>query len=97
MRGFVVKHLPSTFTWACVYVMCISIADVLGTRVNNSSGQQNFMKTFHNEANTSKSFSEALILASTNPQYDKRLFIDLPVQYIHENYKLRTCCVHKLF
>ena len=62
--------------------MCISIADVLGTRVNNSSGQQNFMKTFHNEANTSKSFSEALILASNNPQYDKRLFIDLPVQYM---------------
>ena len=29
-----------------------------------------------------KSFSEALILASTNPQYDKRLFIDLPVQYM---------------
>ena len=27
---------------------------------------------------TGKSFSEALILASTNPQYDKRLFIDLP-------------------
>ena len=31
---------------------------------------------------TGKSFSEALILASTNPQYDERLFIDLPVQYI---------------
>ena len=30
---------------------------------------------------TGKSFSEALILASTNPQYGKRLFIDLPVQY----------------
>ena len=29
---------------------------------------------------TGKSFSKALILASTNPQYDKRLFIDLPVQ-----------------
>ena len=28
---------------------------------------------------TGKSFSEALILASTHPQYDKRLFIDLPV------------------
>ena len=27
---------------------------------------------------TGKSFSEALILASTNPQYDKRLFIELP-------------------
>ena len=26
--------------------------------------------------------SEALILAATNPQYDKRLFIDLPVQYM---------------
>ena len=25
---------------------------------------------------------EALTLASTNPQYDKRLFIDLPVQYM---------------
>ena len=27
---------------------------------------------------TGKSFSEALILASTNPQYDKRLFMKLP-------------------
>ena len=33
-------------------------------------------------AHTGKSFSESLILASTNPQYDKRLFIDLPVQYM---------------
>ena len=32
--------------------------------------------------NTGKSLSEALILWSTNPQYDKRLFIDLPVQYM---------------
>ena len=31
---------------------------------------------------TGKYFSEALILASTNTQYDKRLVIDLPVQYI---------------
>ena len=31
---------------------------------------------------TGKSFSEALIPASTNPQYDKRLLIDLPVQYM---------------
>ena len=30
---------------------------------------------------TGKSFSEALILASTNPQYDNRLFIDLPVRW----------------
>ena len=31
---------------------------------------------------TGKSFSEVLILASTNPQYDKRLFIELRVQYM---------------
>ena len=31
---------------------------------------------------TGKSFSEALIFASTNPKYDKRLFIELPVQYM---------------
>jgi hypothetical protein len=29
--------------------------------------------------NTGKSLSEPLILASTNPHYDKILFIDLPV------------------
>ena len=26
--------------------------------------------------------SEAFILTSTNPQYDKRLFIDLPIKYV---------------
>ena len=31
---------------------------------------------------TGKSLSIALILGSTNPQYDKRLFNDLPVQYM---------------
>ena len=31
---------------------------------------------------TGKYLSEALILASTNPQYDNRLFIELQVQYI---------------
>ena len=31
---------------------------------------------------TGKSLSEAFILTSTNPQYDKILFIDLPVQYM---------------
>ena len=31
---------------------------------------------------TGKQFSEALIFVSTNPQYGKRLFIDLPAQYM---------------
>ena len=38
-----------------------------------------------------KSLSEALIFASTDPQYDNRLFIELQVQYLG-----RTCCVQKL-
>ena len=57
---------------------------------------------------TGKSLTEALIFATTNPQYDDRLFIELQVQYrkipssnsIHENSKLKpweTCCVQKLF
>ena len=33
--------------------------------------------------NTGKSLSEALIFASTNPQYDVRLFIELQVQYMN--------------
>jgi hypothetical protein len=32
-----------------------------------------------NHLGTGKSLSEPLIIASTNPQYGKRLFIDLPV------------------
>ena len=48
---------------------------------------------------TGKSLSEALIFASTNPQYDDRLFIELQVQYmkIPSSNLGRTCCVQKLF
>ena len=50
----------------------------------------NLVQMFHTL--TGKSFSEALILASVNPRYDKRLFIEFP-----EKYKFRTCCVQILF
>ena len=48
---------------------------------------------------TGKSLSEALIFASTNPQYDNRLFIELQVQYVKipSSNLGRTCCVQKLF
>ena len=61
---------------------------------------------------TGKSFSEGLILASTNLQYDKRLFIDLPVLYmkttssehvVHincsecQNKNKKTIYVHNMF
>ena len=48
---------------------------------------------------TGKSFSEAPILASTNQQYDKRLFIESPVQHMkttsaeHVQSMARTCSV----
>ena len=42
------------------------------------------------EENTGKFFSEAIILESVNPQYDKRLFIEFPEKYT-------TCCVQILF
>ena len=51
---------------------------------------------------TGKSFSEALILASTNPQYHKRLFIELPVQHMkttsaeHGQNMFLPCSVHVL-
>jgi hypothetical protein len=48
---------------------------------------------------TGKSLSEALVFASTKPQYDDRLFIELQVQYmkIPSSNLGRTCCVQRLF
>ena len=48
---------------------------------------------------TGRSFSEALIFSSTNPQYDDGLFIELQVRYkkIPSSNRGRTCCVQKLF
>ena len=40
---------------------------------------------------TGKFFSEALILASTNPQYDKRLFMELPWKPQAQNMGMITC------
>ena len=46
---------------------------------------------------TGKSLSEALIFASTNPQYDDRLFIELQVQYmkIPSTNLEKTCCAKR--
>ena len=50
---------------------------------------------------TGKSLTEALIVASTNPQYDKTLFIELQGQFMkiaraeHQQNICRTCCLHK--
>ena len=49
---------------------------------NKDYSLRNIAKEIFTSLNTGKSFSEALILASTNAQYDKRLFIELQVQYM---------------
>ena len=55
--------------------------------------------TSQSPPSTGKSLSEALIFASTNPQYDKRLFIELQVQYmkIPSSNLGRTYYIQKLF
>ena len=62
----------------------------------DQKGQKHWVFTW---SDTGKSLSEALIFASTKPQYDDRLFIVLQVQYMKiPSLNLgRTCCVQKLF
>ena len=55
------------------------------------------IKSINLAQDTSKSFSEALIFASTNPQYDKRLFIDLPVLYMKTTSSGHVCAFHVIF
>ena len=51
---------------------------------------------------TGKSLSEALIFVSTNPKYEKRLFIELQVQYMkiasaeHILFQNNLCTQHVL-
>ena len=49
-------------------------------RINQISLVKSKIKKYTMIFGTGKSFSEALILVSTNPQYDLRLFIELRVQ-----------------
>ena len=37
---------------------------------------------------------QKVIFASTNPQYDNRMFIELQIQYLHENYKHKSRLEH---
>ena len=89
--------IPSgTFHKKSVYISALSRRSLhfLFVFLCNFTGQRHFIqRQFIFTGCTGKS----LILASTNnPQYDKRLFIDLPVQYMKTT-ELRTCCVYKLF
>ena len=48
----------------------------------NADQKNNCVQCAKLRSSTGKYLSEALILASTNPQYDDRLFIELQVQYM---------------
>ena len=52
---------------------------------------------FNLKADTGKSFSEAVILVSTNPQYDKILFIELRVQYLKTTSSEHVVCTNCFF
>jgi hypothetical protein len=54
-------------------------------------GPPTHLLTYVSINSTGKSLSEALIFASTNPQYDDRLFI------VHENCKLRIPAEHVVY
>ena len=65
---------------------------------NNNCSMQNLYSNFFNKirALTGISFSEALIVASNNPQYDKRLFMELPWKLQAQNMG-RTCSALVVF
>ena len=57
-------HCTASFIWCNLVIL-------------NHRDLQRFRSLWLNSSSTGKSFSEALILASVNPQYDKRLFSGL--------------------
>ena len=61
------------------------------------SGGHSFHVKFLTQIFTGKYFSKALILATTNPQYDKRLFIKLQVQCMKTASSEHGVYLHKLF
>ena len=106
--GSLIFPLPSTVIFCSKFLhffscrmfayLLFSPASILGQKdaISMETDRQPDPSAPHS---TGKSLSEALIFASTNPQYDDRLFIELQVQYmkIPSSSLGRTCCVQKLF
>ena len=63
------------------------------TLFSNAWAQTDWLKScFY----TGYSLSEALILASINPKYDNRLFVELRVQYKKTTSLVHSCCVYQI-
>ena len=81
-RPIKIKELPDGLEWQCYLAfnstrafLNLTFLHILEFLVSSRYENQSYFSK-------GKSFFEALILASTNPQYDKRLFIELRVQYM---------------
>ena len=66
----------------CISIEVSSIKDVTSKTFNLVTDIRYKVYNYFVKLCTGKSLSEAFILISSNPEYDKRLFIDLPVQYM---------------
>ena len=73
LRRFKKAKINKNKTWNLMLLTILKSVDT--TNIDKK-------KVYSLKHDTDKSLSEALILAATNPQYDKRLFIDLTVQYM---------------
>ena len=89
--------LMNIYPW-CFLVFCDSTN--LPSHAYEAGLATNLPQSLKTCFDTGKSLSEALIFASTNPQFTSgRLFIELQVQYmkIPISNLGRACCVQKLF
>ena len=88
-KNFLYVHFCDTYTtWKCFCILR-RILDCLKQKRPQKFDIDFLICFWLYQVCTGKSLSDALILGSTNQQYDKRLFIDLQVQYIH-TWKLQS-------
>ena len=98
MRLLLVTFKVTFIIFACDKMLMITGFILHGNKIERGGFITSNKKT-KNNIGTGKSLSEALIFASTNPQYDDGLFIELQVQYmkIPSSNLGTTCCVQKMF
>ena len=83
-----IEHSALNLMYIFIKTICVSdwvkIEQRAHTVTLHSTCPRKFQRTQFSEQaiSTGKSLSEAFIFASTNPQYDSRLFIELPLQYM---------------
>ena len=98
----VFAYYAAHFLWLVSALLCCSVRisssflDCRNAKIHQNPIPLNNLKKII----TGKSFSKALVLASTNPQYDKKLFVESPIQEMkttsaeHGQNMARTCSAH---